>query len=304
MGRMCLIFFKSTEPRSARRIGKSFFFSRVSRPCSYDLTIFACPKCRILQYHGAYWYGALLHSSRRNHIARAARRTGSKMQRSRTEARVHHLLGEVQKASPSLSSSTTLWSTTATLRIFFKPMSRQSFLPSRLCGKLIILQLFISCCWRFFTIFFFSLGARRLLEQSLFARKIPETGRYSTDSRVEILAMKSGASDSVKDQTKRLEDTRKLERELKEQINFIYSWSPSDQKSRMADIEVFGILIGDFLAFCRENGSCFGLVTFLFLQRSGRERVYVMEPPYPQGSIALVKCFASSFQSNSTRIHC
>jgi len=59
---------------------------------------------------------------------------------------------------------------------------------------------------------------------------------------VEILAMESSPSDSVEGQTKKLGDTQKLGRELKDQINFIYSWLPSDQKSRVADIEVFGIV--------------------------------------------------------------
>jgi len=59
---------------------------------------------------------------------------------------------------------------------------------------------------------------------------------------VEILAMESSSSDSVEGQTKKLADTQKLERELKDLVDFIYSWLPSDQKSRVADIEVFGIL--------------------------------------------------------------
>lgn len=72
--------------------------------------------------------------------------------------------------------------------------------------------------------------------------------------RVELLAMESGFADSLDGQSKFLSDKQKLASELKDQMDFIYAKLPSRQKSRIAEVEVFGILTsGRYFSACDVN---------------------------------------------------
>lgn len=62
--------------------------------------------------------------------------------------------------------------------------------------------------------------------------------------------MEAGRQDSVESQTKLLSDHYKLARALKDQIDFIYKWLPGDQKQRITEVEVFGILSSGMSRFC------------------------------------------------------
>jgi len=59
---------------------------------------------------------------------------------------------------------------------------------------------------------------------------------------VELVAMESGRNDMLEGQTKMLSDRYKLARELKDQIDYLYASLPANHKSKIVNLEVFGIL--------------------------------------------------------------
>jgi len=107
---------------------------------------------------------------------------------------------------------------------------------------------------------------RRLGETKLLSKKLDAALLTRDTWRVELLAMESSPVDSLEGQSKFLSDRKKLAQGLKDQLDFIYTWLPDDQKNRITEIEVFGILTSGLE--CRVYAldlPCSGLYRFMEL---------------------------------------
>ena len=95
--------------------------------------------------------------------------------------------------------------------------------------------------------------------------------------------MESGRQDSVEGQSKMFSDRHKLAKALKAQIDFIYKWLPNTHKSRIADVEVFGVLAsGTLILNCIYSFKpSIPLKSFWFVYIGLEGCVYALDLPCP-----------------------